>query len=1007
MATKKVARKKKKPVIAAGKKPAAKKKAATKKGPKKRAKAAPGVKKAKAGPKKDTGFPIVGLGASAGGLEALEAFFSHMPYDSDIAFVVIQHLSPKHKSIMGALLSKCTQMEVVEIKDGLKLESNRVYLNPPDKNVTIINGTLQLMAPVKTSSINLPIDCFFRSMSEDLGEKAICIILSGTATDGTLGLKAVKGEGGIAMVQAPDSAKYDGMPRSAIATGIVDFIEPVEKLPAKLIKYVNAPYIGVPKKVEVTDNQFANYLQKVFALIRSATGHDLSHYKQTTIRRRIERRLAVHQIDKISNYVKYLQTTPAEVDILFKDMLIGVTNFFRDTKAFKVLETKAIPALLQNRRPDSTIRIWIVGCSTGEEAYSIAILFSEILDKMKQHFNLQIFASDIDAQAIEHARTGTYPDSIAADVSQARLNQFFVKEDNTYRVKKAIREMIIFAVQNVINDPPFSKIDLVSCRNLLIYMNPELQKKVLPLCHYTLNPDGVLFLGSSESIGEFTDLFRPINVKWKVFRRKDFYVEKLVDYPVMPFYRGNRDDEKGGMRQPADINIHDTAERVILDNFAPAGVLVNERYEIMHFMGKTDKYLEAPVGKANFNILKMAREGLKLKLNTALHNAVRQKKTIVYESLRVKYNGKFRIIDLTVRPLLEVNIPESFFLVMFDDKTPSRKPVKRKGKGAAKDDSSPIVTSLERELESTKETLQTTIEEMETSNEELKSTNEELQSVNEELQSTNEELETSKEELQSTNEELVTVNTELQNKVDELSQVNNDISNLLASTEIGTIFLDTDLNIKRFTPAMTKIFNLIQKDIDRPIGHITTKIEYGDLVTNVEEVLKTLSRQEHEVRDKKGNWYVVNISPYRTIDNVIEGIVMTFVDVTQVKQSAEKERRLAAVVRDSYDAITVQDFEGNIKAWNRGAENLYGWTEAEALKMNIKDIIPAKNLKETLAFLDKVRDGENMRAFKTKRKTNKGKVVEVWLTVTILTDSHGNPYQVATTERDLRWLPKD
>ena len=996
---------KKKTKTTAGKKAGAKKKPVIKATSKKKAKApAKKVKKkAAAVRKKADGFPIVGIGASAGGLEALETFFSHMPHDSNIAFVVIQHLSPRHKSIMGSLLAKCTEMEVLEMQDGMKIHPNRVYLNLPDKNVVIINGALQLMTPVRTGSINLPIDCFFRSMAEDLGEKAICIILSGTATDGTLGLKAVKGEGGIAMVQDPESAKYDGMPRSAIATGVVDFILGVEKIPGELIKYVRAPYIGAPKKIRVADDKFGNYVQKVFSLIRTATGHDLSHYKQTTIRRRIERRMAVHQIDRMSNYVRYLQETPAEVDILFKDMLIGVTNFFRDPDAFSVLEDEVFPSILKAKEPDSSIRIWTVGCSTGEEAYSIAILLSEAMNTLRHHLNIQIFASDIDAQAIDHARSGIYPDSIAADVSQERLRKFFIKEDNTYTVKKQLREMIIFATQNVIKDPPFSKIDLVSCRNLLIYMDSELQKKVLPLCHYTLNPEGILFLGPSESIGEFTDLFQPVDSKWKIFKRKDFFVEKAADYPTMLFYQGPKFNDAKEEKLPSEADIQNVAERVILDYYAPPGVLVNEKYEIVHFLGNTDRYFKAPTGKASFNVQKMAREGLRLKLSAALHNAVRQKKTISYDALRIKHNNEYRVVDLTVRPLLETGQPRDYMLVMFDDKTPPAKPPKGKGKKAMKDDSTPIVTSLERELESTMEHLQTTIEEMETSNEELKSTNEELQSVNEELQSTNEELETSKEELQSTNEELVTVNTELQNKVDELSQTNNDINNLLASTEIGTIFLNTDLFIKRFTPAMTKIFNLIQSDIDRSIGDITSKIRIGNLKKDAKEVLETLAHKEVEVQDDDGNWYAMRISPYRTTENVIDGIVMTFVNITRIKAGASNTRRLVSVIRDSDDAITVQDFEGNINAWNSGAEKMYGYSEAEALKMNIKDIVPDKKRSEALDFIKKVQE-EEVKSFKTQRKTKDGQILDVWLTVTILVDDEGKPVAVGTTERDLAWL---
>jgi len=948
-------------------------------------------------------FPIVGLGASAGGLEALEAFFSHMPSDSNMAFVIIQHLSPKHKSIMGSLLSKSTQMPVSEIESEMNIQPNHIYLNPPDKNVIIQNGKLKLMIPVKTDRINLPIDCFFRSMADDLSEKAVCIILSGTATDGTLGLKAVKGGGGIAMVQDPNSAKYDGMPRSAISTGIVDFILPVEKLPGELVKYVKAPYVAAVKKVTSTNDNYAEYIQTIFALIRQSTGHDLSHYKQTTIRRRIERRLAVHQIAKIADYIKYLEKDSAEVDILFKDMLIGVTSFFRDTEPFKILKEQFLPGFLKNRQPDSLIRIWIVGCSTGEEAYSLAILFLEVMELVKQHHNVQFFASDIDADAIERARQGVYPDSIAADVSKERLNKYFVKEDNTYRIKKQIREMIVFAVQNVIKDPPFSKIDLISCRNLLIYMDTPLQKKVMPLFHYTLKPDGIMLLGTSESIGEFTDLFSPFNNKWKIFKRLESYVQRAVDYPMVPFYHPRT---IGATKDGEEINVdaQNVAERVILDNYAPPGVLVNERHEIIHFLGKTDKYLETPTGKATLNILSMAREGLRLKLSTALHDAVRQKKICSYEAVNVKYNGDYRVIDLTVRPILETGAPSGLLLVMFDEIKQVTKPVRDKKKKGQKDDSNPEISSLERELESTKEHLQVTIEELETSNEELKSTNEELQSVNEELQSTNEELETSKEELQSTNEELMTVNTELQKKVDELSETNNDINNLLASTDIATIFVDIDFKIKRFTPATTKIFNLIVTDVGRSINDITSNIPFGKLYSDMQHVLKTLEKSTKEVQDKDGEWYSVRISPYRTVDNVIDGVVTTFSNITQIKQ-AEILYRLATVVRDSNDAITVQDFDGNIIDWNKGATQMYGYSEAEALKMNIQNIVPAGKKAEALAFVKKLQK-KDVKSFKTERLTKDGKILKVWLTVTKLTDDQGEPTSIATTERDISDIAK-
>ena len=994
------------------KKPATKKKTSVKNKPSKQTKIAAYAKKTLDMPKEIDVFPIVGLGASAGGLEALDTFFSHMPPDSGIGFVIIQHLSPTHKSIMARLLAKNTQMNVLEMEDGMKVKPDHVYLNPPSKNVTLINGALQLMDPVKTGGINLPIDIFFRSMAEEMGEKAICVILSGTATDGTLGLKAVKGEGGLVMVQDPNSAKYDGMPRSAIATGMVDFILPVEKIPAELVKYTKAPYIVPPKKIIVTDGQFANYIQKIFSLIRSATGHDLSHYKQTTIRRRIERRMAIHQVNKMADYVNYLQQTPPEVDILFKDMLIGVTNFFRDPEAFKVLKKQVLPGLLKNKDPDSLIRIWCVGCSTGEEAYSMAILFSEAMHMVKQHFNIQVFASDIDAQSIDYARLGTYPDNIAADVSPERLHQFFIKEGNTYKVKKQIRDRVVFANQNVIKDPPFSKIDLVSCRNLLIYMDSKLQKKVLSLCHYTLNKDGILFLGTSESIGEFTDLFHPIDRKWKIFQRKDAFVPRAVDYLGLPFYRRPKLDDNDEKKAPLKMDIQQAAEKAILENFALPGVLVNEKYEIIHFMGKTDKFLETPVGKASFNILSMAREGLRIKLSTALHNTVRQKQTTTYNSLRIKHNGEFRTVDLTVRPLTEFPGTPRYLLVMFDDKTPFGKPSKKRREKAAIDGSDPVIVSLERELESTKEHLQVTIEELETANEELKSTNEELQSANEELQSTNEEMETSKEELQSTNEELVTVNTELQHKLDELSQANSDISNLLGSTQIGTIFLDTNLNIKRFTPAAINIFNLIQTDLDRPISDITSKIKYEQLKIDSQKVLDTLMVKEAEVQDTDNNWYAVRISPYRTIENLIDGIVITFVDITKIKRAeialreSEANRHLAAVVRDSNDAVTVQDFEGNIIAWNKGAVKMFGYSQDEALKMNIRDLVPEDKRKEALAFIKKLQK-EDVESFEIQRITKDGKRLNVWLTVTRLVDDDGKPIAIAATERDITDLKKE
>jgi two-component system CheB/CheR fusion protein len=998
---------KKKATITKKTPPTATQKAAVKKRPikanaSKKASAAGKARKSSEKSKELTSFPIVGIGASAGGLEALETFFSHLPHEANLAFVVIQHLSPKHKSIMSSLLMKHTPMKVLDLKDGVQIEPNHVYLNPPDKNVIIVKGRLFLTQPEQTHGVNLPIDCFFRSLSEDLGEKAICIVLSGTATDGTLGLKAIKGEGGMTMVQDPDSAKYGGMPNSAIATGLVDYILPVERIPEELIRYVQHPYIEKPERIETAEQQFKNYAQKILGFLRTSTGLDFLHYKQTTTRRRIERRMAMHQIEKIENYFTYLQKTPAEVDALIKDLLIGVTSFFRDAEAFEILRKKVVPQLIKNNEPDTALRVWVAGCATGEEAYSLAIVFKEVMEELRKKVQIQIFASDIDADALDFARVGVYPDSIAADVSAQRLSRFFLKDETTYRIKKQIREMIVFAAQNLIKDPPFSRIDLVSCRNLLIYMEPVLQKKILPLFHYTLNPNGILFLGTSESIGEFSYLFEAITTKWKIFKPREYVVGQGIEYPRTLFYNMLPIPQGlGEKRAPTVADIHNLAERIVLENYAPPSVLINEQYEILHFIGQTDKYLAPPTGKASFNILKMAREGLEYKLSTTLRKADKQKTTIISKGLKIKDKNTFRSIDLIVRPLTESGITQGFMLVMFEDKTPPA-PVKKK-RSAKEVSVDPYVASLEMELQSTKEYLQTTNEELETSNEELKSTNEELQSVNEELQSTNEELETSKEELQSTNEELVTVNTELQKKVAELSESNNDINNLLASTEIGTIFLDIDLFIKRFTPAITKLFNLIHTDIGRPISDITYSIQLENLYEHCQKVLNTLIRQEIEVQDKNGAWYSLRIMPYRTVENVIDGVIITLVDISLLKE-ANQINRLATVTRDSNDAITIQDFDGNILAWNKGAKEIYGWSEGEALKMNILDLVPKNKWKEAEAFTRRLKKGVSVKSFETQRQCKNGKILDVWLTATSLKDTQGKPVEIATTERDISEL---
>ncbi|MCL5743014.1 MAG: hypothetical protein M1541_03660, partial [Acidobacteria bacterium] len=748
--------------------------------------------------RQERGFPIVGIGASAGGLEALEELFAHMPSDSGAAFVVITHQHPGHTSLLPELLGKKTSLPVIEATDEMKVRPNHVYVCPPGGQLDILNGKLQFMNADMTERPHLPIDHFFRSLAQDQKEKAIGIILSGTGTDGTLGLKAIKGESGMAMVQQVESAKYSGMPSSAAATGLADYVLPTSAMSARLVAYARGAYLAAPA-AETPEVQ-AEPMQKVFVLLRSRTGHDFSNYKATTIHRRIERRMNVHEIKEPDRYVRYLQENPHEIDILFKELLINVTSFYRDPEAFDALARSALPDLLKSRPDNYLVRAWVPGCATGEEVYSLAILLREYLEEVKRPMEVQVFGTDLDHEAIEAARNGQYPDGIALDVSPRRLERYFTREDSGYRVRKDIREMAIFAVQNVIKDPPFTKLDLIACRNLLIYLNAELQKKLMPIFHYALKPGGLLLLGTSETIGGLTDLFEPVDRKWKIFRRKEspLTLRTVVEFPVEPAKPPAGGRLVAVPRPAREGNIAGLVERLLLTRFSPASVVVNERGDVVFIHGRTGAYLEPPTGRPRLNIHEMAREGLQLELASALRQAARQTGEVTRPAVRVRTNGDFVHITLDVSRIAEPEALRGLFLVTFRPCPAPEAGVEPRTRAARERETS-RVTKLERELQYTKESLQTTVEELETSNEELKSTNEELQSTNEELQSTNEELETSKEEMQSLNEELTMVNAELHARVEELSRANDDMQNLLNSIEIATIFLDRDLNIKRYT----------------------------------------------------------------------------------------------------------------------------------------------------------------------------------------------------------------
>jgi two-component system, chemotaxis family, CheB/CheR fusion protein len=971
----------------------------------------------------DVAFPIVGIGASAGGLAAFEAFFSAIPSasasGSGMAFILVQHLAPDYKSILAELIGRYTKMQVFEVENGMRVEPNCTYIIPPNHDMALLNGVLQLLKPGAPRGHRLPIDFFFRSLAQDQRAHAIGIVLSGTGSDGTLGIRAIKGEGGMVMAQDSKSTEYDGMPRSAIATGLVDFVLPPADMPAQLIAFVGHAIRKSKVAVSSPGLRVDDALKSIFVLLRAQTGHDFSEYKLSTVNRRVERRMAVHQIEKVEDYVLYLRKHPGEADALFRDLLIGVTNFFRDPDAFKALEDEALVRLLSNKPSGAPIRVWVPGCSTGEEPYSIAILLQERMDALKTNFKLTVFATDMDSAAIENARAGLYPASIAADISAERLKRFFNEEPGggSYRINKLIRDMLVFSEQDVIKDPPFSKLDLISCRNLLIYMGPELHKKLIPLFHYALNPGGYLFLGTSESIGDNLNMFATLNRTAKLYQRKDDGTHQRVSLErFLPPLTRRGDVSRAAAKVAGDSSeqFRELTERALMQQYAPVGALVNERGDILYLHGRTGLYLEPAPGEAGLNILKMARQGLRPALTTALRKAVAKKEPVSYSGLRVKTNGDFSSVNLRIRPVTVNADAETMFVVILENASDTlEKPEATAGKANSRKSTdthtkeiSTQIAALKQELRDKEEYLQTTTEELETSNEELKSANEEMQSVNEEMQSTNEELETSKEELQSVNEELSTVNTELQGKVGDLSQANNDMNNLLAGTGVGTIFVNHQLLIQRFTPSITQVINLIATDVGRPVSDIVSNLEdYDHLVEDLQHVLDTLIPKESEVRNTLGKWFILRIRPYRTLDNVIEGAVITFSDITEMKHArealreSEALRRLAVVVTDSRDAILVQDLEGRVLCWNPGATRMYGWTEAEALGMNIRQLTPESGQAAALAVVRQLSVATVLEPYQMERIAKDGQIVCVSLTATALVDESGTVYAIATTER--------
>jgi len=853
-------------------------------------------------------FPIIGIGASAGGLEAIAQFLSGVPVNSGMAYCVVQHLDPNHKGMLCELLQRATPMPVQQITERMPVMPNRVYVIPPGFDLSILHGVLHLLEPAEPRGLRLPIDYFLRSLAADQKERSIGVILSGMGSDGTLGLRAIKEQAGAAFVQTAASAKFDGMPRSAIDAGLADVVAPAEELAAKIIRYVqHVPLLVARSDVAVLDADQSG-LEKVVVLLRAQTGHDFSLYKKSTIYRRIERRMALHQLPKIADYVRYLRSNPQEADLLFKELLIGVTNFFRDSEVWEQLKTEVIPALLAAHPEGGTLRAWVPACSSGEEAYTLAMVFREALELVRPsvHYSLQVFATDLDSAAIDKARAGVYPSSINADVPEALLRRYFVQDNGGYRVGKEVREMVIFAPQNLVMDPPFTKLDLLTCRNLLIYLEADLQKKLLPLFHYSLNPGGVLVLGSSETVGGATELFTPVPGKTRIYQRRETPLRpNLVEFPTAFASRRTHESPTGKLlaaltaSAPAP-NLQALTDTLLLQRFSPAAVLVTTQGDIVYISGKTGSYLEPAAGKVNHNLFAMARSGLAGPLNEAFARAVRQGATVDLKGIAVGTNGGTRVVDVSVQPLAEPAALRGMVLVVFVDVLAAPPPAKAPGKAQQSRAHTEQTTALVQSLQQAREELQTTREEMQTSQEELKSTNEELQSTNEELQSTNEELTTSKEEMQSMNEELQTVNHELVAKVDELSQASDDMKNLLNSTDIATLFLDNHLKVRRFTTQATSIFKLIPGDAGRPITDLVSALDYPALVEDAHEVLRSLVFHEAQVSAKDGRWFAVRTMPYRTQDNRIDGVVITFADISVAKALEATLREAQAVLQGRY-----------------------------------------------------------------------------------------------------------
>jgi len=849
-------------------------------------------------PAKDAATPgtvrVVGVGASAGGLEALEQFLTQVPPASGLAYLLVQHLDPTQKAMLAQLLQRITRMPVREATEGLRIEADGVYVIPPNRALTLARGTLHLTTPEQPRGLRRPIDELFESIAREQQDRAVGVVLSGMGSDGTVGLKAIKAAGGLTLAQAPETAQFDSMPCSALAAGCVDIACAPGEMPGRILDALahEAPAMvsdtaakavpaAAPAASTTTADEGADGLLGILQLLRARGKHDFLLYKHSTLLRRIERRMGIHRLPSMQAYEQMLRSNPQELDLLFKELLIGVTGFFRDRAVWQCIKDEVLPQLLATQADGWRMRAWVAGCSTGEEAYTLAMLFREVVGQLPGHANstLQIFATDLSRDAIEVARRGVYPASITGEVSAERLARFFAAQNGGYRVAKSIRETIVFAPHDVIVDPPFTKLDLLSCRNLLIYLTAPLQRRLLPLFHYSLRPGGVLLLGSSETVGRHGDLFEALEPKQRLYRRRETARAAAVpDFPLRAALpAAPAPEEPPVSEEPSPpSNLQALADRLLLQELSPPAVLVNERGDIVYINGRTGRYLEPAAGRANWNIHVMAREGLRVPLDGALRLAAGQKSAVELHAVPVGDSGQLHTVDISVRALDEPAALKGMLLIVFREAAMAPAPGRRRR-------SSSVHRELEAELQHAREEAQALREEMRASQEELQASNEELQSTNEELQSTNEELTSSKEEMQSMNEELQAVNAELQSKLDDLALAQSDMRNLLNSTDIATLFLDNDLNVRRYTEKARKIISLRDSDVGRPLSDLTSQLEYPGLQDDVQEMLRTMVISEKQIHSRDGQWYTVRIMPYRTQDNVIQGAVITFVDITVAK----------------------------------------------------------------------------------------------------------------------------